>query len=97
MIKPGSKKERTIDLTKIILPDGTRFQPVLTEEEFAQIQQIRNGNRCGVSAVRKRVNPLPKLVTCRCCGNRMYANYRKIKRAGGTMEEQLGYECQPKK
>lgn len=97
LIKPWTKKERTIDLTKIVLSDGTRFQPVLSVDEFNQIQQIRSWNRCGVNVVRKRINPFLKLVLCGGCWNRMYANYRKVKRTGWVKEEQLGYECQQKK
>ena len=34
------------------------------------------------------------MVKCASCGRSMYATFRKITRAGGAREEQLGYECQ---
>gem|GEM_PF-4990421 len=64
------------------LPDGTRFEPVLSVEDFKLIQNIRSGNIKRPNMPRKRVNPLPNMVTCSSCGKRMYASYRKIKRAG---------------
>ena len=45
VIKKGTKQERTIDYTRLTLQDGTRFEPVVTKEEFERIQEIRNSNR----------------------------------------------------
>jgi len=81
VIMSWSKKERVIDLLSIELPDGTRFTPVLSVEEFKLIQNIRRGNRATPNVKRKRTNPLPKMVTCWICGSRMYPNYRKITKA----------------
>jgi len=96
VIKPWSKKERTINLLEMELPDGTRFEPVLSIEDFDLIQKIRSGNITRPNMPRKRINPLPNMVSCSSCGKRMYASYRKIKRAGWVRKEQLGYECQTK-
>ena len=95
LIKPGSKQERVIDLTQICLPNGTKFMPVLSVSEFHALQEARKiKSNAAVPRRTKRVNPLPNLVTCGKCGGRMYPNHRKVKRAGGVKEEQLGYECQ---
>jgi len=95
IIKPGTNQERIIDLTNIVLPDGTSFKPICTSQQFEQLQNLRGSKRT-VSLPRKphRINPLPGLVFCHCCGKKMYPNFRKIKRGGNQVEEQLGYECQ---
>jgi len=64
VIRKGTKQERTVDLNHITLNDGTRFQPALTIKEFGDLQDIRATNRNGAMVKRKRINPLPKLVTC---------------------------------
>ena len=93
-IKSGTKDERIIDLNRISLPDQTTFEPVLSLAEFNNLQKLRNAKSALSKLPRKRINPLPGLVHCSQCGGMMYPGYRKIKRTGGTMEEQLGYECQ---
>jgi len=45
IIKKGTKQERTIDYTNLVLQDGTRFEPVVTKEQFERLQEIRNANR----------------------------------------------------
>lgn len=82
VICKGTKNERTIDLNKITLSDGTKFKQAITEPEFARLQAIRIANRSGAFVKRKRINPFPQMVTCGKCGGSMYANYRKIKVAG---------------
>lgn len=82
VVRKGAKEERTIDLNKITLSDGTRFQTALTEADFGRLQLIRTANRTGEFIKRKRINPLPQMVSCGACGGKMYANYRKIKVAG---------------
>lgn len=42
VIKKNTKQERTIDLTQIILHDGTRFEPAITKDNFDRLQTIRN-------------------------------------------------------
>jgi hypothetical protein len=74
----GKKNERTIDLNKIILLDGTRFEPAISQEQFKLVQTIRSGNRNGATIKKKRVNPMPGIVTCGQCGGKMYVSYRKI-------------------
>jgi len=64
VIRKDAKQERTIDLTKITLNDGTRFEPAISKIDFARLQEIRNANRSGAAIKKKRVNPLPQLVTC---------------------------------
>lgn len=82
VICKGTKKERTIDLNQITLHDGTRFKQAVTGAEFSRLQAIRAANRSGEFVKRKRINPLPRMVTCGKCGGSMYANYRKIRVAG---------------
>jgi len=95
IIKPSTKQERIIDLNNITLPDGTSFIPVCTHQQFECLQKLRSSKRT-ISMPRKphRINPLPGLVFCQNCGRKMYPNFRKIKRGGNQIEEQLGYECQ---
>jgi hypothetical protein len=64
VIKKGTKEERIIDLTQITLNDGTRFEPVISKQDFDAVQSIRSANRCGAAVRRKHVNPLPQMVTC---------------------------------
>ncbi len=79
LIRGGTKHERMIDLNKITLADGTRFQPAISSDEFDKIQQIRSGNRNGIMFKnRKRTNPFPALVSCSFCTGQMYPAYRKI-------------------
>jgi len=82
VIRKDTKQERTIDLTQITLNDGTRFEPAISKSDFERLQDIRNANRSGAAIKRKRVNPLPQLVTCSVCNGKMYANYRKVAIAG---------------
>lgn len=89
VIKKDTKQERTIDLTGITLNDGTRFEPSISKTDFDHLQIVRNANRIGSIHKRKRINPLPQLVSCNVCDGKMYASYRKITVAGGEREERL--------
>lgn len=95
VICKGKKNERVIDLNKLNAPDGTPFTAAISEHEFEQIQMYRTG-RLTWTIRRKRINPLPQLVSCGTCWRKMYPNYRKIKWVGGVLHEKLGYECQTK-
>ncbi len=64
VVKKGSKQERTIELSKLTLPDGTRFEPAISRDNFERLQLIRVANRNGAIIKRKRINPLPQLVNC---------------------------------
>ncbi len=94
VINAGKKNERVVDLREISLPDGTQFQPVISKEGFERLQKVRSQNSASSAPPRKRENPFPRMVTCESCRRSMYATFRKIARAGGIREEQLGYECQ---
>ncbi|MES9898567.1 MAG: recombinase family protein [Sedimenticola sp.] len=96
-IKTGTKDERVINMKEIVLPDQTTFTPILSISEFHYLQKLRNAKIALANLPRKRSNPLPRLVHCEYCERLMYPNYRKIKKAGGLIEEQLGFECQGKK
>lgn len=97
IIMPGKKFERIINLTEITLADGTKFEPIVSVDEFKRLQELRGGKRTHpVMRKNKRINPFPGLVLCSTCGRKMYPSYRKIIRAGRPREEQLGYECQAK-
>ena len=94
VVNRGQENERVVDLMNITLPDGTQFTPVCSKQEFDQIQCQKSGP--GKIRNRRRINPLPNIVTCGHCDRKMYPSYRKIKKGGGVVEEQLGYECQYK-
>ena len=41
-IKKGNKQERTIELSKLTLPNGTRFEPAISRDNFERLSHILN-------------------------------------------------------
>jgi len=95
IINRGKADERVIDLRAITLPDGTRFTPVLSEQDFWKCQKRLTDGKT-IRRHTSHVNPINADVQCGCCGENMRPASRQVKRAGGTKEPQLGYECQTK-
>jgi len=92
-INKGKPNERQVDLRTVTLPDGTRFEPVLNEVEFWDCQSERTKNQRKHKKI-KHINPFPNAIVCNRCGKKMRPCWKKIKRTGGKIEPQLGYECQ---
>ncbi len=92
-INKGKSNERIVEMATICLPDGTRFEPILTEVEFWDCQSNCAKTQRKHSFIR-HVNPFPVPVVCERCQAKMRPCWKRIKRAGGRVESQLGYECQ---
>jgi len=95
VINADRKSERVIDLNRITLADGTRFQPVVSEKEFWQCQRWMNSTNVK-HRIQRHVNPISGQVLCHQCNGKMRPARRKIKRAGQLKVTQLGFECQTK-
>lgn len=94
IINKGKPNERVIDLTQLSLPDGTTFTPVISSHQFYQCQH--NATQLTNRTYNTYTNPIACTLTCDYCGHRMTPARRKIKRAGGRIEIQLGFECKHK-
>lgn len=93
IINPGQKNERNIDLNNITLFDGTIFTPVVSEADFWKCQRSATGQMSARKTIR-HTNPLSVYVNCHRCHGHMRPAIRKIKKSGGIIDPQLGYECQ---
>ena len=93
VINKGKKNERVKDMLAMQLPDCTRFTPVLSESEFLNCQTTQKRAERQHKTI-KHINPFPMPVVCQRCQSKMRPCWKKIKRAGGVVENQLGYECQ---
>jgi len=95
-INKGKTNERVINMREIRLPDGTEFEPILTESDFWKCQSDIIKNQRSHKRI-KHINPIPVPVLCERCGGKMRPCWKKVKRAGGILEPQLGYECQTRR
>jgi len=93
VINARKKNERVVDLRKLTLSDGTKFQPVVSEKEFWQCQRSAD-DPLSRQQTKRHVNPLYGEVLCNQCGGKMRPARRKIKKAAECQDIQLGYECQ---
>lgn len=93
IINQDKKNERVKDLLAMCLPDGTRFTPAISEVEFLNCQ-TDHGKIHRQHKKIKHINPFPVPVICERCEGKMRPCWKQIKRAGGVLEKQLGYECQ---
>ena len=93
VINKGKKNERVIDLLPMRLPDGTVFKAAISEVEFLNCQTNSNQAQRQHKKIR-HINPFPMPVVCERCQSKMRPCWKRIKRAGGVLESQLGYECQ---
>ncbi len=95
VVNPGKENERNIDLSKLTLLDGITFTPVISENEFWKCQRFANSKH-QTRKITRHTNPLSVFVDCNICNAHMRPAIRKIKKAGGIIDPQLGYECQTK-
>ena len=93
-IKLGTRDERVIDFATLHAPDGTPFTPVLTEQAFLACQQANLTRPVSHNRKHKHINPFPIPIVCNRCRRNMRPCWKLVKRAGGKLERQLGYECQ---
>jgi len=92
-INKGKDNERKVDLRHVKLSDGTTFKPVISEVAFWECQTDRTKYKRQHKKI-KHINPFTMPVMCECCGKNMRPCWKKIRKAGGIIEPQLGYECQ---
>lgn len=93
VINQGKKDERTKDLLAMRLPDGTQFAPAVSEIDFLNCQTDPAKTYRSHKKI-KHINPFPLPVRCARCDGKMRPCWKQIKRTGGVLEKQLGYECQ---
>jgi site-specific DNA recombinase len=75
-----SKKTRRIPEEKWVVTENTH-EPIISREEFAEIQAIRLGKGRANAPHKKVIHPLRGLLYCGCCGSIMYSRKKKN---GGT-------------
>ncbi|EKD79718.1 MAG: resolvase protein, partial [uncultured bacterium] len=77
---------------KIYLPDLYDFEPAVTEEEFITVQEMSRAKPKAYKSTRKTFYPLKMLITCKYCGNHMYAGASK----SSNGDRFLYYRCDTK-
>jgi len=95
VINEGAADQRDVDLRQIRLPDGLTFRPVITEEQYWSCQRFVSKGRPRRKQIR-HVHPIHASVICGDCDRSMRPAIRKIKKAGGLIEQQHGFECHTK-